>query len=205
TPFIDELKVLVKDLDAIIATISDIEPSFGVHGQRMWLIEFTLTGAFFAKAADQLSIFGEFEDSCIGVGSGGMALGDENIPVWRNENGIRLVEVIAVGATAEFSKSHQQLAVRAEFEHLMPDRRTGLISRLRSGSTAPTATCCVCSCSACGFCSAGAVAARGARRVILTIGNPDVAVVVDEQTVRECQHSGAKTLYQFAVSIEFHD
>ena len=48
-------------------------------------------------------------------------------------------------------------------------------------------------------------AARGLWRIVLSIGNPDVAVSVDEDAVGKNEHAFAKTLYQFARWIEFED
>jgi hypothetical protein len=86
------------------------------------LIELAWTGAFLAKTADQLSIFGEFQDAGVAAA---MPFGDVDFAVGRHEYRVRLIEVIGVGGAAGFAESHEELAIRAEFENLMADRRAG--------------------------------------------------------------------------------
>ena len=40
-PHIEQRSLLIKNLNAIIAPVTHEQPAFGVHGQCMWLVEFT--------------------------------------------------------------------------------------------------------------------------------------------------------------------
>src|SRR5204863_10101298 len=56
--------------------------------------------------------------------------------------------------------------------------------------------------------SPGVTAAAGpgrCRRIVLSIGHPDVPLAIDDDPVRENHHPFAETLHQLAARIELHD
>src|SRR5262245_30500786 len=97
----------------------------------------------------------------------------EAVALRRGEHIVRLIEVAGCRGAAARAERHQQLAVRTELEHLIPSgcawRWTGQRVGCRSLRT---------------------------RGVVLTVGDPDVAIAIDEDSVREDQQSRAEALHE---------
>src|SRR5262249_10071152 len=131
-----------------------------------------------------------------------MDLGDEDVAVRRDEDVIRLIEVIGIGPAARLAKRQQQLAVLVELEHLMSLGRTscgahrscrpaassggasgttGCSASWCSGSAAGTTCCAASTARRCATPGTGGTAAL-ARTVVVAVRDPDVAVAIDEQT-----------------------
>ena len=104
-------------------------------------------------------------------------------PFGATQHVVRLVEVVGVAPAARRAERHQQLAVRAVLEHLVADqrRRRRRERRIRRR------------------------AARAARPVVLPVGHPDVAVVIDVDPVREDHRPGAEAGEQLAGRVELED
>ena len=95
-----------------------------------------------------------------------------------------LEEVVGSRRAARLAERQQHLAVRAELDHLVSlgaaggrshRKRRGRRARRRSG------------------------AARRTRRVVLAVDDPDVAVAIDGDAVREDDEAGAEALDQLSV------
>ena len=110
--------------------------------------------------------------------------GDEDVAVRRDEDRVRLEEELRVASAARLAERHQQLAVRAELEDLMP-------SAGAAGGVVP---------SSCGVARrVPAAAAAGARAV----DHPDVAVAIDENAMRRRDHARAEVRDQLPFASNF--
>ena len=103
-------------------------------------------------------------------------VGDDVVRLVERRGVRRLTGLIATG----LAERHQQLAVRAELVHLVPDhlgqqRRQRRVSRL-SGTTT--------------------------RDVVLAVGHPDVAIAIHVDAVREDHHALAEAQEQLAGRVE---
>jgi hypothetical protein len=111
-----------------------------------------------------------------------MSLGHEDGAVRCDQHVVRLVEVAGCCCTSARAERHQELAVRAELEHLVAPgctrRRTGEGIGRRSLRT---------------------------RGVILAVGDPHVAIAIDEDAVREHQQSRAEALHELSRRIELQN
>src|SRR5262245_60286960 len=96
----------------------------------MWLIEVVRTIAELAPRFNQLSVFRELVHSRrrrnVVHRPRRMTFGDEDVAVRRDEHRVGLREILRVSTPAWFAERHQQLAVGAELEDLMP---LGLVRR----------------------------------------------------------------------------
>ena len=75
-------------------------------------------GALLAPGLDELAVARKLHDARIGVAA--MAVADEDVAVGRDEDRRRRVELVVAGAgDAGLAERQQELAVRAELEHLL--------------------------------------------------------------------------------------
>src|SRR5262249_44508896 len=95
---------------------------------------------------------------------------------------VRLIEVARRCGTATRAERHQELSVWTELEYLIASR----------GAWGRTKQC------------VGRGSLR-ARRIVLAVGDPHVAVAVDEDAVREEEQPCTKALHEVAQRIEFED
>src|SRR5262245_10871694 len=94
-----------------------------------------------------------------------MAVGNEDVAVGRCHHGRGRVELVVAGTrNSRLAKRQQDLALRAELEHLV------------ALALHPEA-----------------------------VGEPDIAVAIDMNAMREDQHAGTEGLHQLAGCIEFQD
>src|SRR5262249_37238776 len=123
-PLCNKFAVLVEDLNPVVVAIADKQASLRVHRHRVRLIELARTGAQLAPGLNQLAGFRKFEDAVI---SGAVSLRYEDDAVGRNQNIIRLVEIVGLGRASRFTERHQKLSFGTEFVDLIPLRcsRTG--------------------------------------------------------------------------------
>jgi hypothetical protein len=119
---------------------------------------------------------------------------DEDVAVRCDEHVIWLIEVVGFRRATGFAERHQQLALRAELEDLMTARRPwqGTIAR-RGRVRLP------------GCRLRAARWRRRLRRIILSVGHPDVAIAIDVQPVREDEHALREARDQFAGRIELEE
>src|SRR5207247_2794794 len=172
TELLDELAVLIEDLHPVVVAIADEQPSPRVERQRVRLIELARTGAQLAPLLDELASLVELQDAIV---SGAVPLGDEDVPVECDDDVVRLIEIVGRRGAARLAEREQHLAVRAELEHLVAVRCAGpRADRARGRRRAPAAGRAARrpSCRA----TTGAAAARRNRRIVLTVGHPEVAV-----------------------------
>ena len=153
----------------------------------MWLIELARTGAQLAPGVDQLAVFRKFQNAVI---SGAVSLRYEDDAVGRNQNIIRLVEIVGLCRAARFAERHQKFSFGTEFVDLIPLRCS------RAGANRPGTTR--------SFASR-TFTTRGLRRVVLAVGNPYVALTIHEDAVRENQHPFTKTLHQLSGRIKLEN
>src|SRR5213593_4561637 len=73
-PLCDELAVLVEDLDPVVVPVADEQPAFGIHRERVRLVELAGSGPQLAPGLDQLPIPGELENAIV---SAAVSFGDE--------------------------------------------------------------------------------------------------------------------------------
>src|SRR4030081_1833500 len=71
-----------------------------------------------APGLDELAVLGKLHDARIGVAA--VAIGNEDVAIGSRHHGGRRVELVVAGARdAGLAEREQDLAVRAELEHLM--------------------------------------------------------------------------------------
>src|SRR5438034_3504254 len=106
-----------------------------------------------------------------------MSLGDEDVTVRRDEDVVRLREVLRAIPATRFAEGHQELAARAELEHLMALRRPGT-----GGAVA---------------CGPASTAARAR-----AIRHPYVVLAVDEDPVGRQEEARAERRHQRSIRVE---
>ncbi len=112
------LAVLRKDLDAVVAAVADEQAAVGVHGKRVRIAEFTVFPAGGSPLHEEVAVGAEFQHPVVAAGA--VPVGDEDAAVRRHEHVGWLVEfVFAVPGDTRFAEAHQELAIRAEFMHLV--------------------------------------------------------------------------------------
>jgi len=133
-----------------------------------------------------LPSFREFQNAVI---SGAVSLRYEDDAVGRNQNIIRLVEIIGLCRAARFAERHQEFSFGTEFVQLIPFVAPGRgpIGRNHAKLRLSDFT------------------TRGLRRVVLAIGNPYVALTIHEDAVGENQHPFTKTLHQLSGRIKLEN
>jgi hypothetical protein len=89
-PLFDERAFLVENLDAIVRAIGDKETAAGIHRKGMGRIQFSRLCAALSPRLDEPAVLREFHDP--GVGVAAMAIGDEDVAIWRDDHVRRLVE-----------------------------------------------------------------------------------------------------------------
>src|SRR6476659_3779631 len=119
-----------------------------------------------------------------------MSFGDPDFAVRRDEYIIRLIERVGVARSsrliaARLAQSHEQFSIGAELEDLMADD----FCRGRCRWS----------------CRRGRSAARRSWQVVLSVGNPDVAVTVHVNTMRKNDHARTETLHQLSGLVEFQN
>src|SRR5580704_16618737 len=62
-PFSDEIPALIKNLNAAVGTIADIEPTCRIHRQTVRNVEFAGSRAVFSPSCDEGAIYREFHDA----------------------------------------------------------------------------------------------------------------------------------------------
>src|SRR5207247_2548178 len=113
------------DLDAVIPAIGDEEAALRVERERVRRAELSGPRAHLAPLFDVLAVLVELHDSPIRVRRwirilAAVAVGDEDVAVWRRDHIARLVERIGTIAWhARLSERQQHLALRTELDHLM--------------------------------------------------------------------------------------
>src|SRR5262249_36885771 len=151
-PFRQEVPFLIENLNAVVATIANEDPSLGIHCDGVWSVKLTGSAAFFAPGLNELSFVGEFHDAGIAVAA--MPVSHEDISVGSDDHVRRLIESIGtVSGNSGLAQGQQYLAFRAELDDLMPLT----ISSLR-------------------------------------IGDPNVSLLLHEDTVREDEQTLTETL-----------
>ncbi len=126
-PGVEQLAVLVEDLDAVVAAVADEQAALGIHRQRVRLVEVVGAVAELAPRFDQRSVLRKLVYSRRAPRGRRVALGDEDVAVGRDEDRVRLEEVVRVACAARLAERAQQLAVGAELEDLMSLGRSGRI------------------------------------------------------------------------------
>ena len=148
--------------------------------------EFAGRGAELAPRLDEFAVLRELRDSCDGVRRGvrvlpAVSFGDEDVAVRRRHDVVGFGERLGrIPGDAGLANRHQHLTLGAELDHLMADQLRGRRRRRR----------------------AGRCAARGTRAVVVRVGHPDVAVLVDVNAVGERDHPGAEALHELAGGVE---
>src|SRR5262249_42060191 len=112
-----------------------------------------------------------------------MTLGDEELSVRHDVDGVGLPEIFRITTTARLTDGEKDLPVGAELENLMAFRRTLRSGGRRRRASSPTA------------------ATAGARAV----DHPDVVVVIDENPVRRFYEPGSEVSDQVAILVELED
>src|SRR3984893_1926256 len=109
----DEVAVLIEDLDALVPAIGDIDAVLRAAEKNVvWFIEIAGCRASFSPALDESSVLREFQHAAIVMRIGQVAVGHEDIAVWRNGDAGRPVERIrTVSGHALSAERHQHLAV----------------------------------------------------------------------------------------------
>src|SRR2546426_10580556 len=155
-------------------------------------IELTGAGAELAPLLDELARLVELQDAVV---PRAVSFRNEDVAVGRDQDVVRLIEIVWRRGAARLAERQQQLAVGTELVHLIPFGRAGPRSdrARRRFAARPSATTTRC---------AAARTALWKRRVVLAIGHPDVAVAVDENPVRENEQPLAETLHELARRIE---
>ncbi len=117
-PFFEEVAVLVEDLDAAVGAVADEQPSFGIHGEGVGLVEFAGGGAFLPPGLDERPVLREFHDARIGIAA--VPVGDENVAVRRGDDIRGPVEGVgAVPGDPGLAQGEQHLALGAELDDLV--------------------------------------------------------------------------------------
>src|SRR5690242_20495863 len=133
----------------------------------MRLIEFERTGAGLADALDdRFAVLREDDQLRLALA---VAEADDDLAVRRHDDVVRLEAAVGRDGAARFPERHQHSPVGAELEDLVSFGRAG--QRARRCGAAPLFTA--------GPPSAAARSARGTLAVVLAVGHPDVAVLVD--------------------------
>src|SRR5437762_13479057 len=85
---------------------------------RALCVEIARPGALLAPRFDERAVFGELDNTRIGVAA--VAVADEDVAVRRDEDGGRHVERIgSIARDACLAERHQEFAVSAKLENLM--------------------------------------------------------------------------------------
>ena len=132
-PGVEQLAVLVEDLDPVVAAVADEQAALRIHRQRVRLVEVVGTVAELAPRFDERSVFRELVYTRRAARRRRMALGDEDVAVGRDEDRVRLEEVVRVARAARLAERAEQLAVGAELEDLMSLGRRGRIGAAPAG------------------------------------------------------------------------
>ena len=91
-----------------------------------------------------------------------------------------MIEVIGLCGAARLAEGHEQLSIGTELVNLIPLRCSGTRSNRSSAARG------------------GCFASCGLWRIVLAIRDPDVAIAIDEDAMREDEHAFSKTLHQFS-------
>src|SRR5439155_25901631 len=158
----------------------------------MRLIELAGSCACLYQAFAWLSVSGEFLDLGLALP---VSLRHIDLVFARDEDIVGLEEKLRLDPAARLAERHQDFSVRAELVHLMSDRgagqrtaRAATTLRLAARGAGPAS-------------SPAGGAARRTRRVVLVIGDPHLAVAIDEDAVRADEQSRAETPDQPAVGV----
>src|SRR5207245_9029475 len=85
---------------------------------RVRISEFAGARTLLAPGLDELAVLRELHDPRIGIST--MPVADEDVTVGSSHDGRRRIELVVAGASnARLAEREQQLALRAELEHLM--------------------------------------------------------------------------------------
>src|SRR4029077_16479283 len=86
-----------------------------IHGEPMRHVEFTRLRTMVAPRRDEFSVGRSVDGRVVGLRA--MAVGDEDVAVWRHQNIGGAVElVVTVAGNARLAERHQYAAVRAELD-----------------------------------------------------------------------------------------
>ena len=184
-----ELPVLIEDLQPHVAAVGDEQAAARIEREAVRRLELAGRGPELAPRLDELAVLRDLRDARDGVGRGvrvlaAVSLRDEDVAVRGDDDVVRLGERVGrIAGHARLADRHQDLALRAELDHLMPDQLRGRGRRRRRRRS-------------------GSGAARGTRTVVVRVGHPDVAVAIDVDAVRERDHAGAEALHELAGRVE---
>ncbi len=122
---IEELPVLIKNLDTIIAAIGDEQASFRLESESVWRAKLAGPESDFPPFLDEVSLAVEFEyapgRSCRWIGAlPAVAIGDKDIAIRGRDDIAGLVE-LSGGITwfAGRAETEEYFPIRTEFDNLM--------------------------------------------------------------------------------------
>src|SRR5215467_15628442 len=123
----NEVAVLVEYLNATIPTVGNINTALCAADEDVVrLVELTGCSTFAAPCFDKLAVFGEFHNASGAELVGVMAIRHEDVAIRRDGDAGRPVERIrTIAGHSLLAKHHQNLAVRADLEHLLAHHDAG--------------------------------------------------------------------------------
>src|SRR5262249_7480480 len=109
--------------NTVVLSIADVETSARVESQRVRAVEFAAGPASLAPGLQELARLVELDDTRVVRCLATVAVGDEDVTVFRDSHIRRLVErhvvADAVAFDAGLPERHQHLSVLIELEHLL--------------------------------------------------------------------------------------
>jgi hypothetical protein len=187
-PCIEQLAALVVDLNPVVRAIAHEQSSARIHGEGVRLVHLGRPRSLAAERHDELPVARELQHARVRAA---MSLRDEDVAVGRDQYIVRLVEEVGRRCAAGFTERHQELALGAELEDLM----TACRSREWTGASRRRARRSLCR----------LWRRRRRRRIVLAIGDPEVAVTVDVDPVRKNEQPLAEARDQFSRCVKLQN
>src|SRR5262245_65989614 len=117
-PVGDEFAIRLQDLDAIVATVGNVDPSRTIKSDAMRRVEFACRLAMLSPRYDERSILSELHDAVIGAGA--MSIDDIDVSVGRHHDGADSAQIArAVAGHARLAQNHQKMVVWAELNQVI--------------------------------------------------------------------------------------
>src|SRR2546421_8046998 len=124
----DKFAVLIEDLNAIVFAIADVEISFRIQSHGVRRVEFSFAGSFFSPGEKKLAGFVEFHHPRIAI-----AVGDKKIPIRRESDVGRFIEMRLILARHAFFAQHEKnFSIWSELRDRVIDHigRPDIVSRI---------------------------------------------------------------------------